>query len=229
MAKKRYQPQTVDPSLFLKPLTLKNGTQDYYMSTLRESDITFCVGPAGTGKTFIATYVALEALLNGEIDKIILTRPIVATEDIGYLPGNMDEKIHPYILPLFDALEIHLGPTKTKVLLADGRIEVLPLAYMRGRSLNRSFLILDEAQNTTREQMKMFLTRMGYDSKIAVTGDASQSDLPHPHDNGLIWAHGKLKGADSNISTVEFTHRNIVRNPLIETMLRYLEGSPMIA
>jgi phosphate starvation-inducible PhoH-like protein len=221
--KQRYPDEQRKPTGFLKPLHHKNEIQELYANTLYDSTITFCLGPAGTGKTFIASHVALQALMDHEVDKIILTRPIVAVEDIGYLPGDMNEKIHPYMLPLFDALEDHLGPTKAKEMLDSGRIEVVPLAYMRGRSLNRAFIILDEAQNTTKEQMKMFLTRIGYDSKMAINGDMAQSDLDVPV-NGLKWATDRLRGIDGEINTVEFGSRQIVRHPLIGTMLARLEG-----
>ena len=177
---------------FIKPLVAKNPLQDFYLDMIREMTVTMCTGPAGTGKTYLATFVALEALLNHDVDKIILTRPIVACEDIGYLPGDMMEKIHPYLMPLFDAVESHVGPTKAKELLNFGKIEVIPLAYMRGRSLNRAFILLDEAQNTTVEQMKMFLTRLGYDSKMVVNGDIGQSDLPKGMENGLGFAHDRF-------------------------------------
>lgn len=226
MGRKRYTDGgNKTPSFFIRDLTPKNDIQAYYISTIKESTVTFCTGPAGTGKTFIAAYIALDALLRDEIDKVILTRPIVAIEDIGYLPGTFEEKIHPYVLPLFDAIDMHVGPTKARDLLSTGRIEVLPLAYMRGRSLNNSFLILDEAQNTTQEQMKMFLTRIGYGSKICVTGDATQSDLKGQQ-NGLSWAVERLKGAVEDITVVEFNATNIVRHPLIETMLARLAGQP---
>lgn len=210
---------------FLNQMTLKNSAQEAYADLLQESTITFCRGPAGTGKTYIAAYYALQALLNEEVRRVILTRPIVATEDIGYLPGDMLEKIHPYILPLLDAVEDHVGPTKAKELLNFGSIELIPLAYMRGRSLNDSFIILDEAQNTTPEQMKMFLTRLGYNSKMVITGDSSQSDLQIPL-NGLQWASERLKGTNSDIAVVEFAASNIVRNPLIEGMLAHLDMPP---
>jgi phosphate starvation-inducible PhoH-like protein len=222
MAKKRYPGKT--DATFVKTLVTKNGAQDYYLTVLKESIVTFGKGPAGTGKTYIATHVGLEALANGEVDKVILTRPIVAVEDIGYLPGDMNEKIHPYMLPLFDAVEAHVGVTKAKEMLTDGRIEVLPLAYMRGRSLNRAYIILDEAQNTTKEQMKMFLTRLGYESRMAINGDTTQCDLPKHIESGFGWALDKLTGRDRTIGTVEFSRQNIVRNPLIETMLQFLDG-----
>lgn len=207
----------------LNPLDLKNSAQEAYADLITESTVTFCRGPAGTGKTYIAAYYALQALLNDEVRRVILTRPIVATEDIGYLPGDMLEKIHPYILPLLDAVEDHVGPTKAKELLNMGHIELVPLAYMRGRSLNDSFIILDEAQNTTPEQMKMFLTRIGYNSKMVITGDSSQSDLHIPL-NGLQWASDRLRGTVAEIAVVEFSSSNIVRNPLIEGMLAHLDG-----
>lgn len=208
---------------YLNHMELKNSAQEAYADTIQESTVTFCLGPAGTGKTYIAAYYALQALLDSQVRRVILTRPIVATEDIGYLPGDMLEKIHPYILPLLDAIEDHVGPTKAKELLNFGSVELVPLAYMRGRSLNDAFIILDEAQNTTTEQMKMFLTRLGYNSKMVITGDASQSDLSIPI-NGLTWAADRLRGATADISVVEFGSSNIVRNPLIESMLKHLDG-----
>lgn len=222
--KARYTKGQTQDGTFIKPLVSKNDTQQFYIDTLNEMTVTLCTGPAGTGKTYLATFVALEALLNGEVEKVILTRPIVACEDIGYLPGDMLEKVHPYLLPLLDAIESHIGPTKCKELLNFGKIEILPLAYMRGRSLNRAIIILDEAQNATIEQMKMFLTRLGYDSKMIVNGDAGQSDLPKGMENGLSWAAGKLVGCDGQIGCVEFAAKHIVRNPLIAKMLQYLEG-----
>lgn len=225
MARKQRYDNDKPKSTYIKSLTALNEAQKHYLALLHENTVTFCAGPAGTGKTFLAAHQALSALLNGEVNKIILTRPIVATEDIGFLPGDMNEKIHPYMLPLFDALEEHLGPTKAKEMIADGVIQVLPLAYMRGRSLNNAFIILDEAQNTTPEQMKMFLTRLGRDSKMAVNGDGSQTDLQIPV-NGLTWAMARLRGASSEIALMEFGSQNIVRNPLIETMLSRLNTSP---
>lgn len=222
---KRYPKTTTERHVYLKPLHAKNAAQDFYMGTLREQTVTFCTGPAGTGKTFLATYVALEALLAKQVEKIIMTRPIVATEDIGYLPGDMNEKIHPYVLPLFDAVTAHMGPTKAKDLFAYGQIEVIPLAYMRGRSLNNAFLLLDEAQNTTKEQMKMFLTRLGEGSKVVINGDASQSDLPKHVENGLKWAVDRLTGVEAEIAIVEFSSKNIVRHPLIEKILKHLDGN----
>lgn len=209
---------------FLRSLHPKNPAQEQYINALKESKISFCIGPAGTGKTYIASNIALQKLYDGEIERILVTRPIVATEDIGYLPGTLEEKIHPYLLPLLDAFEDHVGVAKTKELLEHGMIEASPLAFMRGRSLNNAFIILDEAQNVTREQMKMFLTRIGYNTTMAVNGDGTQTDLPNKSDCGLVWAVERLAGVTRDISVVEFARSDIVRNPLIETMLAHLEA-----
>lgn len=209
---------------FLRELQPKNATQNHYMNALYESKISFCIGPAGTGKTFIASNVALQKLYSGEIERILVTRPLVATEDIGYLPGTLEEKIHPYLLPLLDAFEDHVGVIKTKELLEQGMIVASPLAYMRGRSLNNAFVILDEAQNVTCEQMKMFLTRIGYNTTMAINGDGTQTDLPNKSDCGLIWAVNRLAGISEDIAVVEFSKSDIVRNPLIEKMLTHLES-----
>ena len=221
MGRKNYQRAE---ETFIRPLTPKNSAQEFYISSIRESTVTFGVGPAGTGKTFIGCHVALQELNEGKVDKLVLTRPVIATEDFGYLPGDMHEKIHPFLMPLFDAIEDHLGVQRAKLLFASGAVEILPLAFMRGRSLNRSIMILDEAQNTTIEQMKMFLTRLGYGSKIIITGDLGQSDLPKGQENGLQWAVRKFRGSIEEISIMEFGSRNIVRNPLIEKMLQYLDS-----
>lgn len=224
MSKKRYQNPNHGSDLFLNNFHPKNEAQQHYLSTLRESTVTLCSGPAGTSKTFIAIYVALESLLNQSTSKIVLTRPIVPTEDLGYLPGDMNEKIHPYLMPLFDAVEIHVGPTKARELL-DERIELLPLAYMRGRTLRNAVMILDEAQNSTRDQMKMFLTRMGECSKMFINGDVTQNDLPKHVESGLSWAIERLTGTDPEIGVVTFGSSHIVRHPLIGKMLAHLEGS----
>jgi phosphate starvation-inducible PhoH-like protein len=222
MAKKNYP--RPEKETFVKALAPKNSSQDFYLSMIKESTVTFGVGPAGTGKTFLACHAALEALSAGDVDKLVLTRPVIATEEFGILPGDMHDKIHPFLMPLFDAIEDHLGVQRAKLLFEKGQIEILPLAFMRGRSLNRSIMILDEAQNTNREQMKMFLTRLGYDSKMIITGDPSQSDLPRGNENGLSYAVRKLKGISSEIAIMEFASRDIVRNPLIGTILQHLES-----
>jgi phosphate starvation-inducible PhoH-like protein len=223
MAKRYTGKDNVAGETYTREVKPKNGVQEHFMSMIKESTITFGLGPAGTGKTYVAIAMALKALLNKEVDKLILTRPIVATEEIGFLPGTMDEKIHPYIMPLFDALEAQLGPVKARELLALGKIEVIPLAFMRGRSLDRAIIILDEAQNSTPEQIKMFLTRLGYNSKMIITGDEAQSDLKGP--NGLVFAANRLlTGSDPEITGVRFTKKNIVRNPLIEVILDRLDS-----
>lgn len=213
----------------LRPLQPKNQPQQSYLDALYEAKITFGLGPAGTGKTFVASYVACEKLLSGEIDKIVITRPIVeAGEKLGFLPGDLDAKIHPYLLPLLDAFEHFIGPKLTKEFLESGKIEVAPLAFMRGRTLTNAFCILDESQNTTIDQMKMFLTRIGSGTTYAINGDASQSDLEEqsykPIENGLSWAVRKLRGKTSKIYVNEFRKADVVRHPLIGEMLTHLEA-----
>lgn len=224
MSKKRYTTSTIEkPAIYSKKVYAKNDAQTLYSKLIKENTITFGTGPAGTGKTYIAVALAIDAFINKEVDKILLTRPIVAVEDIGYLPGDMHEKINPYIMPLFDALESQLGITKAGELIAARKIEVLPLAYMRGRTLDRCFIIADEMQNTTPEQMKMLLTRIGYQSKMVITGDLAQSDLKIKI-NGLEWAVERLGGKIPDIALLEFTRGEIVRNPIIGEMLKYLEN-----
>ena len=223
MSKKRYTQTNEKPAIYSKKVYAKNDAQTLFFKLIKENTITFGLGPAGTGKTYIAVALAIDAFINGEVDKILLTRPIVAVEDIGYLPGDMHEKINPYIMPLFDALESQLGITKTGELIAAKKIEVLPLAYMRGRTLDNCFIIADEMQNTTPEQMKMLLTRIGYQSKMVITGDLAQSDL-NIKVNGLQWASERLRGKISDIALLEFTRGEIVRNPIIGEMLKYLEN-----
>jgi phosphate starvation-inducible PhoH-like protein len=229
--RKQKYPQNMDQQQksFLKTLHPKNPAQEQYMNLLQESKICFCTGPAGTGKTYIASNIALQKLYDGHIERILVTRPIVATEDIGYLPGTLEEKIHPYLLPLLDAFEDHVGVVKTKELLEHGLIEVSPLAFMRGRSLNNAFIILDEAQNVNKEQMKMFLTRIGYNTVMAINGDSTQTDLPNKSDCGLSWAVEKLTGVSRDISVVEFNRSDIVRNPLIETIINHLDSPNSIS
>lgn len=226
--KRRYDNQDDTSNVFVKPITPKNETQKFYMDTISEMTITLCSGPAGTAKTYISAWMALhELLVTKKVSKIILTRPIVACEDIGFLPGDMKEKIHPYLMPLFDSLEAHIGVSKLSELLALGVIEILPLAFMRGRSLNNSFIILDEAQNTTEDQMKMFITRIGFNSKMVINGDANQSDIESKLNRGevtgLQYALDRLSGADREIGVVRFGSHEIVRNPLISRIIGRLE------
>lgn len=180
----------------------------------------------GSGKSYISTYVAIEKLLKKEINKIILTRPVVeAGENLGFLPGTLEEKISPYLRPLLDCIEAHIGVAKMKELVEEGLIEFAPLAYLRGRTFNNCVVILDEAQNTTVTQMKMFLTRLGDNCTMIVDGDLFQSDLSM-NMNGLKWVHTRLKNIDDAIGIVEFSKRDIVRHPLIEKMITALDDEP---
>ncbi|MEM2159617.1 MAG: PhoH family protein [Candidatus Nitrosotenuis sp.] len=232
-SKQKYPQEIKDHELSLKrKIQSKNSAQSYYISCLENETITFGVGPAGTGKTFLAVGVALKKLITNEVSRLVITRPVVeAGEKLGFLPGSLEEKIHPYLLPIVDSIEDWIGPTKTKQLFAGGKIEVAPLAYMRGRTFNDSFLILDEAQNATVEQMRMFLTRFGYGSFVAVNGDLTQSDLPIAiRENGLKWASRKLSGKLSNICVVNFKEEDIVRHPLITDILKHLDApDPRVA
>lgn len=192
--------------------------QREYVQAIENSTVTFGVGPAGTGKTYLAIAAAVRALQKREIAKIVLTRPAVeAGERLGYLPGSLEDKIDPYLRPLFDALSAMLDPDSVPRMLESGTIEVAPLAYMRGRTLNESFVILDEAQNTTTEQMRMFLTRLGYGSKMVVTGDLTQIDLPVKN-SGLAEAVRLLSAVD-DISVVNLTAGDIVRNELVSRIV----------
>ena len=187
---------------------------------LRKQIWYFGIGPAGTGKTFVAVVMAVQALKKGQVKKIILTRPAVeAGENLGFLPGDLKEKVDPYLRPIYDALYAIYGVEHTNRLLERGVIEVAPLAYMRGRTLEEAFIILDEAQNTTRAQMKMFLTRLGFGSKMIINGDKTQVDLPKgSHMSGLVDAENKLKGI-SGISFVEFDAFDVVRHPLVSSII----------
>ena len=202
-----------------KPLRPKTLGQRKYVQSIRKRDIVFGIGPAGTGKTYIAVAMAVHAFKNKEVQKIILTRPAVeAGERLGFLPGDMQEKVDPYLRPLYDALYDVLGRESALRLKEKEAIEVVPLAYMRGRTLDNSFIILDEAQNTTREQMKMFLTRMGFGSKIVVTGDVTQVDLPRGKKSGLLEAAKILK----NVKGIDFCYLkdvDVVRHELVKKII----------
>ena len=193
----------------------KSLGQKAYTDAIEESTITFGIGPAGTGKTYLAMAKAVDALARKRVSRIILTRPAVeAGENLGFLPGSLTDKIDPYLRPLYDALHDMLAPDALPRLLAAGTIEVAPLAYMRGRTLNNAFVILDEAQNTSPEQMKMFLTRLGYGSKAVVTGDVTQIDLPAHVGSGLVQALEVLDGVEG-VSLVRFSEADVIRHPLV--------------
>ena len=209
------------PRIHVRP---RGANQRRYVQAIRSSDLTFGVGPAGTGKTWLAVACALEAHRAGQVQRIVLVRPAVeAGERLGFLPGDLASKVDPYLRPVYDALYAMLGPERVAQWVERGIIEVAPLAYMRGRSLNGSFVILDEGQNTTPEQMKMFLTRFGADSRAVVTGDITQVDLPRDRESGLRHALGILKSI-SGIATVYFSSRDVVRHALVRRILDAYEG-----
>jgi len=203
-----------------KPLRPKTKGQKRYVDTIRRNDMVFGIGPAGTGKTYLACAIAANALKNKEVERIILARPAVeAGESLGFLPGDLQDKVDPYLRPLYDAIFEIVGQETAARLKETGVIEVVPLAYMRGRTLDNSFIILDEAQNTTREQMKMFLTRMGFNSKVVVTGDITQIDLPKGAGSGLVEAKRVLSGVEG----VEFsylTEVDVVRHDLVKRIIK---------
>lgn len=208
-----------------KPVRVRNFGQKQYVNAINHNDITFGIGPAGTGKTYLAVVMAVAALKQGRVKRIILTRPAVeAGESLGFLPGDLKEKVDPYMRPIYDALYAIYGADHTSRLLERGVIEVAPLAYMRGRTLDEAFVILDEAQNTTREQMKMFLTRLGFDSKMIVNGDISQIDLPGHQRSGLIRAQSILKDLP-HIGFVNFSSADVVRHPVVAEIIDAYEDS----
>ncbi len=197
--------------------------QKKYVDAIKHNTCTFGIGPAGTGKTYLAVAMAVVALKNKDAERIILTRPAVeAGEKLGFLPGDMQQKVDPYLRPLYDAINEMLGPDAFARLIERQQIEVAPLAYMRGRTLNDAFIILDEAQNTTSEQMKMFLTRMGTGSKMVITGDVTQIDLPGIRKSGLVEALEVLKGVD-DIAICRLTHKDVVRHELVQAIVKAYE------
>ncbi|MCF6514983.1 AAA family ATPase [Lactobacillus sp. S2-2] len=207
-----------------KSVRVKNFGQRQYIRAIQNNSITFGIGPAGTGKTYLAVVMAVAALKKGLVDKIILTRPAVeAGESLGFLPGDLKEKVDPYLRPLYDALHSIYGADHTERLIDRGVIEIAPLAYMRGRTLDSAFVILDEAQNTTNSQMKMFLTRLGFESKMIVNGDISQIDLPSNAKSGLISAKSILRDV-SQIEFVEFNSDDVVRNPVVSKIINAYEN-----
>ena len=206
-----------------KPVKCKTVGQQNYVAAMRKNTITFGTGPAGTGKTYLAVSFAVASYKAKQVEKIILTRPAVeAGEKLGFLPGDLQTKVDPYLRPLYDALQELFGLETYAKLMEKGVIEVAPLAYMRGRTLSNAFVILDEAQNATREQMKMFLTRLGEGSKMVVTGDLTQTDLPDGKTSGLAHAVSVLKGVE-DIAVVALTERDVVRHPLVSRIVRAYE------
>jgi phosphate starvation-inducible PhoH-like protein len=206
-----------------KKIVAKTLTQKRYIKAIRENDIVFGVGPAGTGKTYLAVAAAVSYFKKGKINRLILTRPAVeAGERLGFLPGTLQEKIDPYLKPLYDALFEMIEPEKVNSFLERNIFEIAPLAYMRGRTLNDAFIILDEAQNTTREQMKMFLTRLGFGSKVVITGDITQIDLPSKERSGLVEAIKILRGI-KGIEIVEFSRDDVVRHRLVQEIIKAYE------
>ncbi|WP_409297616.1 PhoH family protein [Peribacillus sp. SCS-26] len=202
-----------------KTIRVKTLGQRQYISEIRRNDLVFGIGPAGTGKTYLAVIMAVNALKNGSVKKIILTRPAVeAGESLGFLPGDLKEKVDPYLRPLYDALHDVLGTDHTERMIERGTIEIAPLAYMRGRTLDDAFIILDEAQNTTGAQMKMFVTRLGFGSKMVITGDRSQIDLPKGAKSGLLAAE-EILGNVPGISFVILEQTDIVRHPLVSKII----------
>ena len=202
----------------------KTRNQKLYIDAIRHNDIVFGIGPAGTGKTYLAVAMAVSALMTNQVRSIILTRPAVeAGEKLGFLPGDLAQKVNPYLRPLHDALNDMLGAEKSIDLIEKGVIEIAPLAFMRGRTLSNAFVILDEAQNTTKEQMKMFLTRIGFDSLAVITGDSTQVDLPIPKNSGLIEARRILKNI-SGIHFCDFTREDVVRHPLVQKIIEAYEN-----
>lgn len=206
-----------------KAIRAKTIGQREYVQAIRANDLVFCVGPAGTGKTYLAVVLAVQAMKTGSAKRIILTRPAVeAGESLGFLPGDLKEKVDPYLRPLYDSLHNVLGAEQTERLIERGVIEIAPLAYMRGRTLDDAFVILDEAQNTTKAQMKMFLTRLGFGSKMIITGDKTQIDLPRGTDSGLIAAETVLK----SVSDIHFQYLeagDVVRHPLVAKIIEAYE------
>jgi phosphate starvation-inducible PhoH-like protein len=215
--------QRIEPSS-LRSVIPKTNNQRIYVEAIRSNDIVFSIGPAGTGKTYLAVALALEALRQERVSRIVLTRPAVeAGERLGFLPGDIAAKVDPYLRPLYDAIYHLMDRAKAQTLIESGVIEVAPLAFMRGRTLNDSFNILDEAQNTTSEQMKMFLTRMGLGSKSVITGDITQIDLPAEKRSGLVESK-RILGRVEGIGFIELTDRDVIRHSLVQKIIRAYEA-----
>lgn len=211
-----------------RPIRVKNVGQRNYVKSVKQNDIVFGIGPAGTGKTYLAVAMAVAAMRKGEVKRIVLTRPAVeAGENLGFLPGDLKEKVDPYLRPLYDALYSIFGTDHTNRLMERETIEVAPLAYMRGRTLDDAFVILDEAQNTTIQQMKMFLTRLGFGSKMIINGDTTQIDLPRGTMSGLIHAERTLKNI-KGIGQVQFSAEDVIRHPLVAKVITAYESDTEI-
>jgi phosphate starvation-inducible protein PhoH and related proteins len=204
----------------LKAIEPKNKKQKEFLNAVAEYPVVFAIGSAGSGKTFLAASQAFHYISYEFVDRIVIVRPAVATEDLGYLPGDMKEKLDPYLLPLLDAFSDLSNPKMVKDMMAEGAIEVAALAFMRGRTFNNAFIILDEAQNTTVDQMKMFLTRFGENVKVVITGDPTQSDIRG--ENGLMWATKKLYSCNS-VAVVKYENKDVVRSSLVRDILNHLE------
>jgi phosphate starvation-inducible PhoH-like protein len=203
----------------------RNKSQIHFVNLLQKHDLVFGVGPAGTGKTYMAVAMGVSLLMAGRVDRLVLSRPAIeAGEKLGFLPGDLKEKIDPYLRPIFDALHDMFSPSSLEKLMASGIIEVAPLAFMRGRTLSHSYIILDEAQNTTTMQMKMFLTRLGENSRMVITGDTTQIDLPFQQKSGLVDALEKLDDIKS-IGIMKFSEKDVVRHPLVGQVLKAYDGA----
>jgi phosphate starvation-inducible protein PhoH and related proteins len=206
-----------------EPIRAKTLAQFNYVRAIHQHDLTFCIGPAGTGKTYLAAVIAVQALLKGDYERLVLTRPAVeAGEKLGFLPGDLQQKVDPFLRPLYDALHEFIDADKIPLLMEKGTIEVAPLAYMRGRTLSNAFVIVDEAQNTTTAQMKMVLTRLGFRSKMVVTGDVTQTDLPSHQTSGLAMAE-KILGSVTGVSFCHLSATDVVRHPLVERIVNAYE------
>jgi phosphate starvation-inducible PhoH-like protein len=222
------QDVTAPPTIMIrtrkKTIVPRSATQTRYMHALASSDVIFALGPAGTGKTYVAVAQAVQMLIQGQVTRLILSRPAVeAGERLGFLPGDMKEKVDPYLRPLYDALYDMLPAEQVERRIASGEIEIAPIAFMRGRTLGDAFIILDEAQNTTPAQMKMFLTRFGQNSRMVVCGDPRQIDLPDIGKSGLADAVGRLEGVEG-IATIRFSAADVVRHPIVGRIVEAYEG-----
>jgi phosphate starvation-inducible PhoH-like protein len=219
---RRKKPEAGQPTKRRKALKPKTKNQEGYIKTISENDVTFCTGPAGTGKTAVAVGLACDYLLDKRVEKIIVTRPVIESgRGLGFLPGTFEEKIHPYLVPVLEEMQYRLNTNRVQAYREEGKIEVVPLEYMRGRNFHNCFMILDEAQNATFEQLKMFITRIGWDSKAVINGDVEQTDLLKKDQGGLEEFLERLDGIDG-VGISELTEEDIVRNSIISRILNAL-------